>query len=199
MPYRVIDSNSSTDDWSSVFVQRAEPHAAREWTWCAGSLQRNLSTHSSCPSCGQQIPATWRLRDERNLHLSRPIRAGVYIIDVGRTEFTGETRCLKIGCSRDILRRLREHLKKSAFEKCVVYHCLPCPGDYQIGEAIECLLSHTLEQHGFKPLQSGNARSYDYYIWSDHLLRMCQHILVPELVADVLSAFERRALAPKET
>ena len=196
MPFRVIDAMSKTDDWRAVFLDRVDISLNSEWRWCPGSYTTFPNGAKVCGECGQPDSGTWRTsRREVNLHLTRPIIAGLYVLDVGRYDLADGARCLKIGCSRNIFRRLREHFKNSSHDRCTVLHCLPCPGDYQLGEALECLLSYELERQGAKPIPGASSRKYDYYLWRDELADFCRRFLVPELVSDILTTLERRTKA----
>lgn len=193
MPYEVIDSNSTTQNWREIFLPRAQPTLERPWSWCPGSYAREANEDGRCPYCEQTVELTWRGAQELKPHLTQPIGAGVYVIDVGRTERVPGHHCLKIGCSKTIAHRLYQHTRDRKHERCAVLHCLRCPPGWQVCMAVECLLSEQLAQQGairsFKALR----RTWDYYDWDDRLVSFCQSLLVPDLVTNILRAVAAHA------
>ncbi len=189
MPYEVVDSNSATQNWREIFLPRAQPTLERPWSWCPGSYAREADEDGRCPHCGQTVELTWRGARELKPHLTQPIGAGVYVIDVGRTERVPGHHCFKIGCSKDVTGRLRKHARDRKHEKCAVLHCLPCPPGWQVSMAVECLISEQLSQQGAEAL----SKTWEYYDWDDRLVSFCRSFLVPDLVTDILSAVAAHA------
>jgi hypothetical protein len=186
MPYAVIDGNSSTEDWQTIFAKRARP-TEQDWSWCALSYARKAEEGGICPRCRQKVGITWRGKRELRPHLASPIDAGVYLIEVGVTDRSGGKHCFKIGCSKDVPGRLVAHLRDQRHERCTVLHCLPCPPGWQICNAIECILSDQLVQRG---AHSFSGKTWDYYEWRDDLVDFSTRFLVPGLVEGVLEVVQ---------
>ncbi len=194
MVFPVIDYNSKSEDWRAVLGERGLPSAGAPWSWCRGSYAREGGSDGNCPYCKQSVGITWRGKGELQAHLKMRIGAGVYLLDVGRTDRAPAAgRCFKIGCSTNVSRRFREHFRDSKHERSVILHCLPCPPGWQICTAIECLLSEHLRRKGAVGFASSSGRTWEYFQWGDDLVSSARRFLLPDLVTDIMKTFEHYA------
>lgn len=191
MPFKVIDKNSKTEDWRSIFAARTNPTLSRPWSWCPGSYAHERTDDGKCPHCKQIVAETWRGNREMVPHLVSPLEAGVYLIDVGETDRAPGPRCLKVGSSNNVLRRLQQHAHDPKHERCVVLHCLPCPPGWQVACAMEYLINDQLARRGAAGRSSGE--TWDYFEWDERHIDFCRMFMVPKLVKEIMQVVERFA------
>lgn len=191
MAYEVVNGNSTTQDWRAIFMSRAQPSPERAWSWCPGSFTCGVKPQGFCVHCKQQVGFTWRGRSRGELpdHLTRPIASGVYIINVGLTDYVPDHQCFKIGCAKSVISRLRQHSRDRNHQQCVVLHCLPCPPGWYFCTAIEHLLRDQLEARVVK--SKALKRREEYYEWNEGHVAFCERFLSPKLVEAIAGAVTR--------